>query len=166
MRRKYVLLVAQPSSSPRRVRHPSDLVYTIVPPLLIVLHFCLILASPFRLLFLLSCPFFFLTVCPLQGKPLHSSKAVDRARAPTRFWNKDDLMLRTMLTDERGTGPVVRTMLGRKTVGKKQWAPISIYLDLWGFYRCFFFSMSFLSLFLYSVSVSWFLSRSIAEITL
>lgn len=48
--------------------HPGDLVYTIVPPLLIVLHFCLILASTFRLLFLPFRPFFFLTVRPLQGR--------------------------------------------------------------------------------------------------
>jgi len=39
---------------------------------------------------------------------------------------------------------VVRTMLDKVTMGKKQWAPISIYLDLRGLYRCCFFYFIFL----------------------
>lgn len=80
-RRKYVSARGATLILATVVRHPGDLVYTIVPPLPIVLDFCLILASPFRLFFLPSRPFFFLIVRPLQGEPLHSSKAVDRARS-------------------------------------------------------------------------------------
>lgn len=46
-----------------------------------------------------------------ESEPLHSSRAVGRARdSSSRIWNKDDQMPRTMLTDERRAGPVVRTM--------------------------------------------------------
>lgn len=110
----------------------------------VVLYLCLALTSPSYPRFLLSRLFFF-SVRPFEGKPLHSSKAVGRAHDSTSNLEQGQPNVVDNVNWWTGSWEsVVRTMRGRETMGKKQWAPISIYLDLWGFYRCCFFYFIFL----------------------
>lgn len=95
--------------------------------------------------FLPSRLFFFSVVRPFEGEPLHSSKAVGRARDSTSNLEQGRPNAVDNVNWWAGNWEsVVRTMPGRETTGKKQWAPISIYLDLWGHYRCCFFYFIFL----------------------
>lgn len=165
MRRKCVLCMAQPSSSPRCVRYSYDLVYMSSTSLLSSTFVLLSphpptpLSSFFRL-------FFFSVVRPFEGEPLHSSKAVGRARDSTSNLEQGRPNAVDNVNWWAGNWEsVVRTMPGRETMGKKQWAPISIYLDLWGLYRCCFFYFIFLLPFPPLFSSLYFRS-SIAETTL
>lgn len=139
--------MALPSSSPRCASlFVRSRLHEFHEPL--VLYLCLALTSP-------SFPAFFFLVCFLsrsfEGKPLYSSKAVGRAHDSTLNLEQGQPNAVDNVNWWAGSWElVVRTMLGKETMGKKQWAPISIYLTFWGLYRCYFFYFIFLFPFFYS----------------
>lgn len=147
------------------VRYSYDLVYMSSTSLL---SSTFVLLSPHPLTSLSSFSFvLFLSRAALRsGKPLHSSKAVGRAHDSTSNLEQGQPNAVDNVNWWAGSWEsVVRTMPSRETMGKKQWAPISIYLNLWGLYRCCFFYFIFLFPFLlvFVVFIVW---SFIAETTL